>query len=95
MLWWGDPHRLYVVARAHDGAPLAIRGPRVEDFSTDRADSPLAPFDHRITFLNEFAVDASSEAFVLEILGSAAEPIERLEMTYVPQRCMCASYDSL
>src|SRR5262245_42540490 len=94
MLWWGDPHRLYIMARARDGTPSTIRGPRVEVFSSDRA--PLARFDHRITFqVNDFDVNPSSERFVFEVLGETREPIERLEMTYVPQRCTCASYDSL
>ena len=96
MLWWGDPHSLYIVARARDGTPLMIRGPRVEVFSSDRVHSPLARFDHRITFqVNDFDVNPSSETFVFEVLGEVPEPIERLEMTYIPQRCTCATYDSL
>jgi hypothetical protein len=94
--WWGSPHRLYVVARAHDGTPLTIRGPRVEDYSANRARSPVAQFDHRITFqVNDFDVNPSSETFAFEVFGDANEPIERLEMTYIPQRCTCTDYDSL
>src|SRR5262245_13577413 len=67
MMWWGDPHRLYIIARAHDGTPLTIRGPRVEDYSTDRGPSPLKRFDHRITFqVNQYDVDPSSETFAFE-----------------------------
>ena len=96
VMWWGSPHRLYIVARAHDGTPLTIRGLRVEGYSTDRPRSFLAQFDHRITFEgNDFDINPSSQAFAFEVLGEALEPIDRLEMTYIPKRCTCADYDSL
>jgi hypothetical protein len=96
VMWWGDPHRLYIVARARDGTPLTIRGPRVENYSTERRLSRLKRFDHQITFqVNQYDVDPSSETFAFEVLGEDLEPFERLEMTYVPQRCTCADYDSL
>jgi hypothetical protein len=96
MKWWGSPHRLYMVGEATDGSPLRFGGSRVEEYRPNTPGTFLDAFSHRITFnVENYVGNPPPEAFAIEVFGAALEPLERLDLRYVPQRCTCATYDSL
>jgi hypothetical protein len=94
--WWGSPHRLYIVGRGTDGSPLRFGGSRVDEYRPNTPGTFLDAFSHRITFnVENFVGEPPPEAFTIEVFGAAPEPLEQLDWRYVPQRCTCATYDSL
>ena len=96
MKWWGSPHRLYMVGRATDGSALRFGGPRVEVYTPNTPGTFLDAFTHRIRFqVNDFVGTPSPETLAVDVFGTASDPLEQLDLRYVPQSCTCAIYDSL
>ena len=93
MMWWGSPHRLYMVGEGSGGTPLAFGGERVEEYH-NTSGSFLAPYSGRVTFRNSnFRGVANGETFELRVSAADGELLEQLTLRYVPVRCTCATYD--
>ena len=102
MYWWGSPHRLRISGQTPDGEALGIGVNRIDptgrrQYSPDPRESRVVTFFQGQSHLipADPPLPSQTETFSITVFRSDGEPLEEIELRYLPKACTCAFYDVL
>ena len=97
--WWGDPHRLYIIAKSvnNEKLELLLTNSLFRLEAVNKRSGKLSKYTNRITFpSNNYSnPNLSPVEFTLSIQNERGEVLDAIDMIYSTQKCTCVENDSI